>query len=69
MTNQERDERYQKLMGMPVSVLIETIIKLEEQVALTKEYRKRLLQIRNLATDPGERRRVGRPSNKEYEQD
>lgn len=61
MTQEERNTRYQKLMTQPVGVLIEHIIRLEEENEKTRELRKRLMQIRNLATDPGERRPIGRP--------
>ena len=61
MTQEERNERYKKLMTQPVGVLIELIIKLEEENEKTRDYRRRLMQIRNLATDPGERRPIGRP--------
>lgn len=73
----EREERRQARMNnlymKPVGELVRMIVELEEQVALTKEYRKRLLQIRNIALEPGERRRPGRPTNKvaatEFEED
>lgn len=61
MTTEEKSERYRKLMTQPVGVLIEHIIRLEEENEKTRELRRRLMQIRNLATDPGERRPIGRP--------
>lgn len=61
MTDQERNERYKKLMTQPVGVLIELIIKLEEENEKTRDYRRRLMQIRNIALDPDERRAPGRP--------
>ena len=61
MTQEERNTRYQKLMTQPVGVLIEHIIRLEEENEKTRELRRRLMQICNLATDPGERRPIGRP--------
>ena len=61
MTQEEKQERYKKLMAQPIGVLIEHIIRLEEENEKTREYRKRLMQIRNLSTDPGERRPIGRP--------
>ena len=48
-------------MALPMNVLIELIIKLEEENKTARELRRRLLQIRNIATDPGERRPIGRP--------
>ena len=65
MTQEERQERYKKLMTQPVGVLIELIIKLEEDNEKTREYRKRLMQIRNLATDKEDRRPIGRPKKEE----
>lgn len=61
MTTEEKNERYQKLMTQPIRVLIEHILRLEEENEKTRDYRRRLMQIRNLATDPGERRPIGRP--------
>ncbi len=61
MTQEERNERYQKLMTQPIRVLIEHILRLEEENEKTRDYRRRLMQIRNIATDPGERRPIGRP--------
>lgn len=65
MTQEERQERYKKLMTQPVGVLIELIVKLEEDNEKTREYRKRLMQIRNLATDKEDRRPIGRPKKEE----
>lgn len=48
-------------MALPMNVLIELLLKLEEENKETRELRRRLLQIRNIATDPGERRPIGRP--------
>lgn len=48
-------------MALPMNVLIELLLKLEEENKETRELRKRLQQIRNIATDPGERNPVGRP--------
>lgn len=57
----ERKERYQQLMALPVNVLIELVIKLEEENKTTRDLRKRLMQIRNIATPVEERRPAGRP--------
>lgn len=48
-------------MSLPMNVLIELVIKLEEENKETRELRKRLQQIRNISTNPGERNPVGRP--------
>lgn len=65
MENEERQNRYKQLMNQPVNTLIELIIKLEDDVKETREYRKRLMAIRNLATPPEERRGKGRPKKDE----
>lgn len=61
MTTEEKSERYRKLMTQPVGVLIEHILRLEEENEKTRDYRRRLMQIRNLATDKEDRRPIGRP--------
>ena len=65
METEERNQRYQQLMTLPVNVLIETIIRLEEENQKTREYKKRLQQIRNLATPKEERRPIGRPKKED----
>ena len=65
MENEERQNRYKQLMNQPVNTLIELIIKLEDDGKETREYRKRLMAIRNLATPPEERRCKGRPKKEE----
>lgn len=61
MGTEERNKRREQLMALPMNVLIELVIKLEEENKETRDLRKRLQQIRNIATDPGERNPVGRP--------
>ena len=58
---EKRQARMEQLYLKPVGELVRMIIELEEEVNKTKDYRKRLMQIRNIATDPGERRPIGRP--------
>lgn len=65
MENEERQNRYKQLMNQPVNTLIELIIKLEDDVKETREYRKRMMAIRNLATPPEERRGKVRPKKEE----
>ena len=57
----ENDERVRYLLSKPVTELVNMIIRLEEENKNARELRRRLLQIRNIATDPGERRPIGRP--------
>lgn len=57
----ENDERVRYLLSKPVTELVNMIIRLEEENKETRELRKRLQQIRNIATDPRERNPVGRP--------
>ena len=68
MTQEEKDKRYYQLLNQPVPALIERIIMLEDENEKTRDLRRRLMQIRNLTLDPGERRPVGRP-RKEKEED
>lgn len=58
---EKRQARMEVLLQKPVGELVRMIVALEDEVQKTKEYRKRLIQIRNLALDPGERRPIGRP--------
>lgn len=67
MTPEERQKRIAQLYQMPVNVLIELVVKLEEDVAETRDLRKRISAIRNLATDPEERRGKGRPRKESIE--
>lgn len=48
-------------MTLPLNTLIELVIKLEEENKTTRELRKRLMQIRNIATPVEERSKPGRP--------
>lgn len=64
--NQEkRQARMEQLYQKPVGELVRMIIELEEEVGKTKEYRRRLMQIRNLATDKEDRRPIGRPKKED----
>lgn len=67
MTIEERQKRTAQLYAMPVNVLIELVIKLEEDNKAVRELRRRLNMIRNIATDPDERRGRGRPSSRPSE--
>ena len=58
---EKRQARMEQLYLKPVGELVRMIIELEEEVGKTKEYRKRLIQIRNIATPQEERRPIGRP--------
>lgn len=57
----ENDERVRYLLSKPVTELVNMIIRLEEENKTTRDLRRRLVQIRNLTLDPGERNPVGRP--------
>lgn len=63
-----REERRKVLMGKPISDLIDTILFLEEENAKAKEWRSKLIKIRNIITPDGEKRSQGRP-RKEEEKD
>lgn len=56
-----REERRQALYNKPVSELVNMIIALEEENLKAKEYRKKLIQIRNIITPDEEKKPQGRP--------
>ena len=56
-----REERRQVLYNKPVSELVNMIIALEEDLLKAKEYRKKLIQIRNIITPEGDKKPQGRP--------
>lgn len=61
MDTEARNKRREYLMTLPLNTLIELVIKLEEENKTTRELRKRLMQIRNIATPVEERSKPGRP--------
>ena len=61
------NDRMQQLLAKPVTELCQMIIQLEEENQRMKEYRSKLLKIRNILTPEDERRRQGRPSKSEGE--
>lgn len=63
----EMNDRMQQLLAKPVTELCQMIIQLEEENQRMKEYRSKLLKIRNILTPEDERRRQGRPSKSEGE--
>ena len=65
MTPEEKQQLTEKLYNMSVSQLINIIIQAQEELQEAKDLRRRLMQIRNLATDPQDRRSVGRPKKGE----
>ena len=66
-TFKAREERRNQLLTKPISELIEMIIYLEGQVALTREYRSKLMKIKNILTPEDERRGKGRPRKEELD--
>lgn len=60
-----QEERMRQLLSKPVVELCEMILRLEAENVKAKEYRKRLVQIRNLATPVEERRGKGRPKKED----
>lgn len=55
------DERREQLMRLPLTTLIDRIIRLENELEESRSYRRRLIQIRNLCLEPEERASRGRP--------
>lgn len=65
MYNTELSERTQQLLAKPVTELCQRIIELEEENEKLKEYRSRLIKVKNLLADDNERRGKGRPKKDE----
>lgn len=65
---EEREARRNVLYNKPVSELVNMIIALEEENTKAKEWRTKLIKIRNIITPDEERRSQGRP-RKEEEKD
>lgn len=61
----EMSERMQQLLGKSVTELCQMIIQLESDNERLKEYRSKLIKIRNLVTPEEERRKQGRPRKEE----
>lgn len=62
---EERNERIEQLYNKPVNELVRMIVALEEENNKLKEYRARLIKIRNLVVPDEEKRKQGRPSKAE----
>ena len=65
MYNTDLSERTQQLLAKPVTELCEMIISLQEENEKLKEYRSRLIKVKNLLADDNERRGKGRPKKDE----
>ena len=65
MYNTDLSERTQQLLAKPVTELCQMIISLQDENEKLKEYRTRLIKIRNLVTPEEERRKQGRPRKEE----
>lgn len=63
-----REKRREELLTKPVLDLVNRIIALEEENLKAKEWRSKLIKIRNIITPDGEKRSQGRP-RKEEEKD
>lgn len=55
------EDRFEELLKKSVTELCQTIINLESENAKLKEYRSRLIKIRNLIVPDEEKRKQGRP--------
>lgn len=65
LTEDQKNALRENLYGKSVRELVEYIIQVQEELQEAKEIRRRLIQIRNLATPKEERRSVGRPRKEE----
>lgn len=57
----EVSDRTQQLLAKPVTELCEMIISLEEENKRLREYRTKLIKVRNLIVPDEEKRKQGRP--------
>jgi hypothetical protein len=65
MYNTDLSERTQQLLAKPVTELCQMIISLQEENEKLKEYRTRLIKIRNLVVPDEDKRGKGRPKKDE----
>lgn len=65
MYSTDLSERTQQLLAKPVTELCQRIIELEEENEKLKEYRSRLIKVKNLLADDNEKRGKGRPKKDE----
>lgn len=63
--NEKRAARKAQLMTKNFNELCELVLYLEEEVERGKQWRKKLIQVRNIVTPEGEKRRQGRPTKEE----
>lgn len=61
MSPEERTARTEVLYGKSVRELIEIILSQEEEIQEAKVFRSKLIKIRNILSEPDEKRRQGRP--------
>ena len=60
-SEEQKRARREVLYSKTINELVEYIISMEEEVLETKQYRARLMKIRNIVLEPEERRKPGRP--------
>ena len=65
MTPEQRKTLRENLLNKSVNELVETILDCYDELEEAKQIRRRMMQIKNLLKEPGERNRPGRPSKKE----
>lgn len=65
MYNTDLSERTQQLLAKPVTELCQMIISLQEENEKLKDYRSKLIKIKNIITPEEERRKQGRPKKGE----
>lgn len=62
---EKRRARREQLLSKTINELVELIILLEEENEKTREYRAKLIKIRNLVVPDDEKRKKGRPTKDE----
>ena len=61
----EQNDRVNELMNKPVMALVQRIIELEQENEDLKEYRSRLIKVRNILAEEADKRGKGRPRKDE----
>ena len=65
MTEEQKNARREYYYSKSIKELVEMLIEAEDELTEARSLRRRLIQIRNLALDPEERSKPGRPRKDE----
>ena len=67
MTEEQKQARREYYYSKSIKELVEMLIEAEDELAEAKSYRTRLMKIRNLALQPEERNKPGRPKKEKLD--